>query len=143
MSDGESFPEGFVWGVATAAYQTEGAVEADGRGPSIWDTFCRTPGKVRNGDSGEIACDFYRRYREDIALSAELGVTGFRFSIAWPRVMPEGRGRVNEAGLDFYDRLLDELLAAGIRPFPTLYHWDLPQSLEDAGGWPVRATVDA
>jgi beta-glucosidase len=143
VSGGESFPEGFVWGVATAAYQTEGAVETDGRGPSIWDTFCRAPGKVRNGDTGEIACDFYHRYREDIALSAELGVTGFRFSIAWPRVMPDGRGRVNEAGLDFYDRLLDELLAAGIRPFPTLYHWDLPQSLEDAGGWPVRATVDA
>jgi len=139
----DSFPDGFVWGVATAAYQTEGAVDADGRGPSIWDTFCQTPGKVRNGDTGTIACDFYHRHPEDIALMAELGVTAFRFSIAWPRVIPAGRGRANEAGLDFYDRLVDELLAADILPFATLYHWDLPQPLEDAGGWPARATVDA
>ena len=143
MSGRDSFPDGFVWGVATAAYQTEGAVEADGRGRSIWDTFCQMPGKVRNGASGAIACDFYHRYPEDIALMAELGVTAFRFSIAWPRVVPEGRGRVNEAGLDFYARLLDELLGVGILPFATLYHWDLPQPLEDAGGWPARATVGA
>jgi beta-glucosidase len=139
----DSFPDGFVWGVATAAYQTEGAVDEGSRGLSIWDTFCQTPGKVRNGDSGTIACDFYHRYREDIALMAELGVTAFRFSIAWPRVIPDGRGRANEAGLDFYDRLVDELLAAEILPFATLYHWDLPQPLEDAGGWPERATAHA
>ena len=122
MNGRDSFPDGFVWGVATAAYQTEGAVDADGRGPSIWDTFCQTPGKVRNGDTGTIACDFYHRYPEDIALMAELGVTAFRFSIAWPRVIPAGRGHANEAGLDFYDRLVDELLVADILPFATLYH---------------------
>ena len=115
----------------------------DGRGPSIWDTFCATPGKVRNGDSGAVACDFYHRYPQDIELMRELGVEAFRFSIAWPRVVPEGRGAVNAAGLDFYDRLVDALLAAGLRPFPTLYHWDLPQPLEDAGGWRSRATAEA
>jgi beta-glucosidase len=137
------FPNDFLWGAATAAYQIEGAAAEEGRRPSIWDRFCATPGKVRNGDSGAVACDFYRRYPEDIALMQELGLDAFRFSIAWPRVLPEGRGRVNHAGLDFYDRLVDELLAAGIRPFPTLYHWDLPQALEDAGGWPERATAEA
>ena len=138
-----AFPPGFVWGAATAAYQIEGATEADGRGVSIWDHFCATPGKVRNGDSGAVACDFYRRFPEDIALMRDLGLDSFRFSIAWPRVLPDGTGRVNEAGLDFYDRLVDELLANGIAPCVTLYHWDLPQALEDAGGWPERATAEA
>ena len=133
----------FFWGVATSAYQIEGAVGADGRGESIWDRFCTLPGAVRNGESGEIACDFYHRYPEDIELMRELELDAFRFSIAWPRVLPDGRGRVNEAGLDFYERLVDALLEAGIEPWPTLYHWDLPQKLEDAGGWPVRATAEA
>jgi beta-glucosidase len=137
------FPTDFVWGTASAAYQIEGAASDDGRGESIWDRFCATPGKVRNGDSGAIACDFYHRYPEDIALMRELGSDAFRLSIAWPRVLPEGRGRVNQRGLDFYDRVVDALLAAGIRPFVTFYHWDLPQVLEDQGGWPARATVDA
>jgi beta-glucosidase len=136
-------PHGFLWGTATAAYQVEGAVREDGRGESVWDRFCATNGKVRNGESGAVACDFYHRYRDDIALMRDLGLDAFRFSIAWPRVLPDGRGRVNEAGLDFYDRLVDELLAAGIRPFATLYHWDLPQALEDRGGWPARETADA
>ena len=138
-----AFPPGFVWGAATAAYQIEGATEADGRSASIWDRFCATPGKVRNGDSGAVACDFYRRFPEDIALMRDLGLDSFRFSVAWPRVLPDGTGRVNEAGLDFYDRLVDELLANGIAPSVTLYHWDLPQALEDAGGWPERATAEA
>jgi beta-glucosidase len=138
-----SFPPGFLWGAATAAYQVEGAAAEDGRGESIWDRFCATPGKVRNGESGTVACDFYRRYPGDIALLQQLGLDAFRFSIAWPRVLPDGRGRVNEAGLDFYDRLVDDLLAAGIEPVPTRYHWDLPQPLEDAGGWPERATAEA
>jgi beta-glucosidase len=137
------FPNDFLWGAATAAYQIEGAAYEDGRGESIWDRFCATPGKVRNGDTGEVACDFYHRYPEDIALMRDLGLDAFRFSIAWPRILPEGRGRVNQAGLDFYDRLVDELLANGIQPFPTLYHWDLPQVLEDVGGWPERATAEA
>jgi beta-glucosidase len=136
------FPAGFRWGAATASYQIEGAVGEDGRGESIWDRFCATPGKVRNGDSGAIACDFYRRYPQDVALMRELGIDAFRFSVAWPRILPEGRGRVNDAGLDFYDRLLDELLANGIEPFPTLYHWDLPQALEDEGGWTARSTAE-
>ena len=138
-----SMPADFTWGAATASYQVEGAVSADGRGESIWDRFCATPGKVRTGDTGDVACDFYDRYPEDIELMRELGLDAFRFSIAWPRVLPTGRGRVNEAGLDFYDRLVDALLEAGITPFPTLYHWDLPQVLEDEGGWPARSTVDA
>ena len=115
----------------------------DGRGESVWDRFCATPGKVRNGDTGAVACDFYHRYRDDIGLMRELGIDAFRFSIAWPRVLPDGRGRVNAKGLDFYDRLVDELLANGIEPFVTLFHWDMPQALEDEGGWPARATVDA
>jgi beta-glucosidase len=138
-----SFPAGFVWGAATAAYQVEGATGADGRGPSIWDRFAHTPGRVTNGQTGDVACDHYHRYREDVALMAELGLRGYRFSIAWPRVQPTGTGAVNEAGLDFYDRLVDELLEHGIAPYPTLYHWDLPQALEDAGGWPARATAEA
>jgi beta-glucosidase len=133
----------FTWGAATAAYQIEGAASEDGRGESIWDRFCATPGKVRAGDSGAVACDFYHRYPEDIALMRELGLDAFRFSVAWPRVLPGGRGRVNDAGLDFYDRLVDELLAVGIQPFPTLYHWDLPQALEDEGGWTARSTAEA
>src|SRR5919201_1308400 len=138
-----SLPRDFLWGAATASYQIEGAAHEDGRGESVWDRFAATAGKVRNGDSGEIACDFYHRYRDDVALMSELGLDAFRFSIAWPRVVPEGRGRVNQAGLDFYDRLVDELLAHGIEPFATLFHWDTPQALEDSGGWPSRATAEA
>jgi beta-glucosidase len=137
------FPTDFVWGTATAAYQIEGAAHEDGRGASIWDTFCATPGKVRNGDDGSTACDFYHRYPEDIGLMRELGLDAFRFSIAWPRVVPDGRGAVNAAGLDFYDRLVDELLAEEIEPYVTLYHWDLPQALQDEGGWPARSTAEA
>jgi beta-glucosidase len=136
-------PSDFVWGAATASYQIEGATNEDGRGESVWDRFCATPGKVRNGDSGAIACDFYHRYSDDIALMRELGIDAFRFSIAWPRVIPTGRGKVNAAGLDFYDRLVDELLGNGIAPYVTLFHWDTPQPIEDEGGWPVRSTVDA
>lgn len=138
-----TFPEGFLWGAATASYQIEGAAQEDGRGPSIWDTFCRTPGKVLNADNGDVACDHYHRYNEDIGLMADLGLKAYRFSVAWPRILPTGTGAVNEAGLAFYDRLVDALLAQGIQPFATLYHWDLPQPLQDAGGWPNRATVDA
>ncbi|MFJ9646258.1 GH1 family beta-glucosidase [Streptomyces sp. NPDC101206] len=135
------FPERFRWGTATAAYQIEGAADEDGRTPSIWDTFSRTPGRVRNGDTGDIAADHYHRVGEDIALMRRLGVTDYRFSIAWPRVQPTGRGPAVQKGLDFYRRLTDELCAAGIRPVATLYHWDLPQELEDAGGWPHRETA--
>jgi beta-glucosidase len=137
------FPADFLWGAAVSAYQIEGAVGEDGRGESIWDRFTATPGKILNGDSGSLACDSYHLYREDVRLMRDLGLDAYRFSIAWPRILPEGRGRVNQAGLDFYDRLVDELLAAGIEPFPTLYHWDLPQELENRGGWPVRETVEA
>jgi beta-glucosidase len=133
----------FLWGSATSAYQIEGAVTADGRAPSIWDTFCRVPGAIDNGDTGDVACDHYRRYPEDVALMQRLGLEAYRFSIAWPRVLPQGTGQVNQAGLDFYDRLVDSLLAAGIRPFATLYHWDLPQALQDQGGWPNRDTAYA
>ncbi len=137
------FPEHFVWGAATASYQIEGGHEEDGRGESIWDRFCRTPGKVYNGDTGDIACDHYHRYREDIALMQEIGLKGYRFSVAWPRIFPTGRGALNPAGLDFYDRLVDGLLDAGIQPFIALYHWDLPQALQDRGGWANRDTVVA
>ncbi len=136
-----TFPGDFAWGAATASYQIEGAVREDGRGESIWDRFSHTPGRVRNGDTGDVACDHYHRYREDVALLAALGFNAYRFSISWSRVLPAGTGTVNGAGLDFYDRLVDELLARGIAPFVTLYHWDLPQALEDAGGWPARATA--
>src|SRR5262249_53686585 len=128
---------------ATSSYQIEGAPSEDGRGESIWDRFCLMPGKIADGSSGEHACDHYHRFGEDIALMQRLGLGAYRFSIAWPRVIPQGRGTVNQRGLDFYDRLVDGLLAAGIEPFPTLYHWDLPQPLEDAGGWPVRETAQA
>ena len=136
-----AFPPGFEWGVATAAYQIEGAVAEDGRGDSIWDTFCRRPGVIRDGHTGDVACDHYHRWAQDVALMADLGITAYRFSIAWPRVQPGGKGPANEAGLDFYERLTDALLAAGITPVPTLYHWDLPQPLEDEGGWLSRDTA--
>ncbi|WP_035845083.1 GH1 family beta-glucosidase [Kitasatospora azatica] len=136
------FPTGFHWGAATAAYQIEGAVREDGRTPSIWDTFSHTPGKVHAGDTGDVATDHYHRYPEDIALMAELGLTAYRFSISWSRVQPTGRGPAVERGLDFYRRLTDQLLEAGIQPFATLYHWDLPQELEDRGGWPERDTAE-
>jgi beta-glucosidase len=138
-----SFPKNFVWGVSTSAYQIEGAHDEDGRGPSIWDTFCRVPGAIHNNDTGDIASDHYHRWNDDLDLLRDLGVNAYRFSIAWPRVLPEGRGRVNAAGLDFYERLVDALLAAGIEPYPTLYHWDLPQALQDQGGWPERDTASA
>ncbi|MFC5924035.1 GH1 family beta-glucosidase [Micromonospora vulcania] len=138
-----SFPDTFVWGASTAAYQIEGAVDADGRSPSIWDTFSRTPGAVAGGQTGDEACDHYRRYRDDVALMADLGLRAYRFSIAWPRVRPGGDGPTNERGLDFYDRLVDELHRYGITPMPTLYHWDLPQALEDRGGWTNRRTAEA
>lgn len=130
-----TFPTDFVWGAATAAYQIEGSPLADGAGPNIWHRFSHTPGRTANGDTGDIACDHYRRYRDDVALMRELGLKAYRFSIAWPRVMPQGTGAVNQAGLDFYSRLVDELLAAGIQPLATLYHWDLPAALDDRGGW--------
>lgn len=134
-------PADFRFGVATSAFQIEGSPTADGRTDSIWDTFCRAPGAVTGGETGEIACDHYRRMPEDVDLLAELGVDTYRFSVSWPRVQPGGRGPVNAAGLDFYDRLVDRLLAKGIDPWLTLYHWDLPQELEDAGGWPHRDTA--
>jgi beta-glucosidase len=135
------FPQNFLWGSATAAYQVEGAWNIDGRGESIWDRFAHTPGKIKNNANGDVACDSYHRYREDIALMKQLGMKSYRFSIAWPRVQPDGRGAANPKGLDYYKRVTDALLDAGIRPFPTLYHWDLPQPLEDAGGWPNRDTA--
>ncbi len=143
MSDPEfrRLPAGFTWGVATAAYQIEGAVAEDGRTDSVWDTFCRKPGAVRDGQTGDIADDHYHRWPEDVALMAGLGIDAYRFSIGWPRVQPGGTGKGNEAGLDFYDRLTDRLLAAGITPMPTLFHWDLPQELEEAGGWLTRDTA--
>ncbi len=138
------FPDAFRWGAATASYQIEGAVHEDGRGESIWDRFCATPGKVFNNESGAIACDHYHRYQEDIQLMRELGLQAYRFSIAWPRIFPTGRNRVNPAGLDFYERLVDALLAANIEPFATLFHWDLPQALQDDfGGWTSRDTSKA
>jgi beta-glucosidase len=135
------FPEGFLWGAATAAYQIEGSSTVDGRGLSIWDTFAHTPGKVAGGDTGDVAADHYRRFRADVAIMAELGLSAYRFSVSWPRVRPGGRGPVNPAGLAHYDRLVDELLGHGIRPMLTLYHWDLPQELEDLGGWGNRDTA--
>ncbi|MGN6524513.1 MAG: glycoside hydrolase family 1 protein, partial [Actinomycetes bacterium] len=137
-----SFPAGFLWGSATASYQIEGSVSADGRGPSIWDTFSGTAGKVLGGDTGEVADDHYRRWESDLDLMASLGLQAYRFSVAWPRVIPAGSGEVNQRGLDFYSRLVDGLLERGIAPAVTLYHWDLPQPLQDAGGWPVRETAE-
>ena len=134
------FPTGFRWGTATSAYQVEGAATEDGRGPSIWDTFAATPGKIADGSNGLEAVDHYHRYKEDVALMKGLGATAYRFSIAWPRVFPQGTGAVNPKGFDFYDRLVDELLKNGIEPYATLYHWDLPQALQDRGGWESRET---
>ncbi|MFF2203941.1 GH1 family beta-glucosidase [Streptomyces sp. NPDC058145] len=136
-----ALPHDFLWGTATAAYQIEGAVDEDGRSPSIWDTFSHTPGKIANDDNGDVACDHYHRWREDIGLMRQLGTNAYRLSIAWPRVTPDGAGAVNPKGLAFYDELVDALLEAGITPAVTLYHWDLPQALQDRGGWPERATA--
>jgi beta-glucosidase len=141
---GRSFPDGFHWGVATSSYQIEGAWDEDGKGASIWDTYAHTPGNIRNDDNGDVANDHYHRYEEDVALMRSLGATAYRFSIAWPRIFPEGTGRPNPKGLDFYRRLVDELLAAEIEPFATLYHWDLPQALQDRhGGWRSAETSKA
>jgi len=137
----EPLPRGFLWGVSTSAYQVEGATRADGRGASIWDGFCREPGRIANGDTGDEACDHYHRYREDIGAMRQIGVGAYRFSVAWPRVLPTGRGSANEAGLAFYDRLVDGLLEAGIEPWLCLYHWDLPQALQELGGWANRDVV--
>lgn len=136
------FPASFVWGAATASYQIEGAHNADGRSESIWDTFSRTPGNVKNGDTGDTADDHYNRMADDVSMMQKLGLQAYRFSIAWPRVLPEGEGKINEPGLDFYDRLVDRLMEAGIRPYATLYHWDLPQALQDRGGWGNRAILE-
>jgi beta-glucosidase len=136
-----TFPDGFHWGAATAAYQIEGAPREGGKGESIWDRFAHAPGRIEGGDTGDRACDSYHRYRDDVALLRAMHMNSYRFSIAWPRIQPEGRGAANAEGLDYYRRLVDALLAAGIRPFPTLYHWDLPQALEDRGGWPARDTA--
>jgi beta-glucosidase len=141
MTSDTRFPADFVWGAATSAYQVEGAVGEGGRGPSIWDTFSRTPGRVAGGDTGDVAADHYHRYREDAALMADLGLRAYRFSIAWPRVQPGGHGPVNQQGLDFYRRLVDSLLQLAIEPWITLYHWDLPQALQDRGGWASRETT--
>ena len=139
---GIRFPENFLWGAATAAYQIEGAARDDGRGESIWDTFSRTPGKVYAGHTGDVACDHYHRYADDVAMMAELGLQAYRFSVSWPRIQPDGSGPVNPRGLDFYDRLTDALLGRGIDPIVTLYHWDLPQTLQDRGGWTARETAE-
>ncbi|WP_420117940.1 glycoside hydrolase family 1 protein, partial [Micromonospora sp.] len=136
-----TFPPGFLWGAATAAYQIEGAAAEGGRTPSIWDTFSHTEGRVVSGHTGDVACDHYHRMPDDVRLMAELGLKSYRFSVSWPRVQPGGTGGANQEGLDFYRRLVDELLANGIEPWLTLYHWDLPQELEDAGGWPARDTA--
>jgi beta-glucosidase len=136
-------PPGFAWGVATSAFQIEGAPRADGKGESIWDRFSHEPSRILDGSTGDVTCDHYHRWEEDVALMAALGVTAYRFSIAWTRILPEGVGTVNEAGLEFYGRLVDGLLEAGIKPYATLYHWDLPQALEAGGGWRNRETVDA
>src|SRR5215471_4390722 len=130
-----TFPSDFLWGAATSAYQIEGSPLADGAGPSIWHRFSHTPGRVARGENGDVACDFYRRFPEDVSRMRDLGLNAFRFSISWSRVLPEGTGRVNPKGLDFYSRLVDALLAAGIRPLVTLFHWDLPAALDDRGGW--------
>ena len=136
------FPKDFFWGASTAAHQIEGAWNEDGKGPSIWDTFSHTPGRIKNNDTADVACDHYRRWKEDVDLAAGLNLNAYRFSIAWPRVLPEGRGGVNHKGMDFYSRLVDALLAKGITPLVTLYHWDLPQALQDGGGWLNRRTTD-
>lgn len=142
MTTQYNFPEGFLWGAATASYQIEGAAREDGRGESVWDRFSHTPGKVQMGHTGDVACDHYHRWQEDIAIMKRLGLKAYRLSVAWPRILPEGRGAVNQAGLDFYSRLVDGLLEANITPFITLFHWDLPQALQEFGGFANRAIVD-
>lgn len=142
MSQVRVFPEGFLWGAATAAHQIEGSPLADGAGPSIWTRFAHTPGMTLNGDTGDVACDHYRRWKDDVALMKRLGLQAYRFSVSWSRILPEGTGRVNQAGLDFYSRLVDELLANGIEPLLTLYHWDMPAALDDRGGWLNRDCAD-
>ncbi|SMH31512.1 GH1 family beta-glucosidase [Azospirillum agricola] len=138
MADTPAFPKDFLWGASTSAYQIEGGADADGRAPSIWDSFCRLKGRVDNGESGDVACDHYHRMPEDVALMRDLGLQAYRFSVSWPRVLPRGRGAPNDKGLDFYDRLIDRLLEHGIEPWLCLYHWDLPQALHDLGGWSSR-----
>src|ERR1700733_12167491 len=135
------FPPGFLWGASTSAYQIEGAVHEDGRGASIWDTYSHTPGRTLNGDTGDVAVDHYHRWSEDLDQISRLGLDAYRFSLSWPRIQPGGSGAFNQAGIDFYSRLVDGLLERGVQPVATLYHWDLPQELEDAGGWPVRETA--
>jgi beta-glucosidase len=137
------FPTDFVWGAATAAYQVEGAWDEDGKGESIWDRFSHTPGKINNGDMGDVACDHYHRWRDDIRLMKEIGLQAYRFSISWPRLLPEGCGAINQAGIDYYSQLVDNLLENGIEPYLTLYHWDLPQAVQESGGWPARSTAEA
>ena len=136
-----SFPAGFSWGTATASYQVEGAWDEDGKGESVWDRFSHTDGKINTGDTGDVACDQYHRYPEDVAIMKQIGLGGYRFSISWARIFPDASGVVNQKGLDYYSRLVDELLANGVMPFPTLYHWDLPQWLEDQGGWSNRDII--
>src|SRR5262245_53269733 len=143
-ANARTFPQGFYWGTGTSAYQIEGAWTEDGKGPSIWDTYAHTPGNIKNGDTGDVANDHYHRYKEDVALMKDIGANSYRFSIAWPRIFPEGVGQANPKGLDFYSRLVDELKAAGIEPFATLYHWDLPQTLQDKyRGWVSKDTAKA
>ena len=139
----KSFPQKFIWGAATASYQIEGAWNEDGKGESIWDRFSHTPGKVQDGDTGDVACDHYHRWESDLQLVKDLGLNAYRFSIAWPRILPNGRGRINQAGLDFYKRIIDRVLELRIEPFATLYHWDLPQKIQDEGGWPARVSAEA
>lgn len=143
MDNKIEFPKGFYWGVATSSYQIEGAANEDGKGKSIWDTYAHTPGKIKDGSTGDIANDHYHRYKEDVALMRSIGAKAYRFSIAWPRIFPNGIGQPNPKGLDFYSRLVDELVGAGIEPFATLYHWELPQALQDKGGWQSRDTAKA
>ena len=143
MASKITFPENFLWGAATASYQIEGAWDKHGKGESTWDRFSHTPGKIRNNDTGDVADDHYRLWKKDIGLMKKIGLKAYRFSISWPRVLPAGRGKVNQKGLDFYDKLVDGLLKANIVPFVTLFHWDLPQALEDEGGWPARSTAEA
>ncbi len=138
-----SFPQDFIWGCAASAYQVEGAWNEAGKGPSIWDTFTHLPGKILNGETGDISIDHYHRYKEDVALMKQLGLKAYRFSVSWSRILPTGVREVNQPGLDFYDRLVDELLANGIEPYLCLFHWDLPQALQDKGGWPNRETAYA
>ncbi|MGH7864187.1 MAG: glycoside hydrolase family 1 protein, partial [Candidatus Binataceae bacterium] len=133
-----TFPKGFLWGTASASYQIEGAWNEDGKGESIWDRFSHTPGKIKGGHTGDVACDYYHRYADDLALMSDMGLTASRISISWPRVIPDGKGKPNAKGLDFYSRVIDEMLRRKIKPFVTLFHWDLPQALQDAGGWPNR-----